>query len=227
MVTGLLPTGREIRSSVMGKLTMTGGVTGNMVPFSMTFSPTLVIAAGRINKLEMDIRSFHEPLLRSVRDVLTVSIRENFNVGGRPAWEPLSEATMNIRAAYGFDSASPLVWTGNLRRVASQINIWTITQSYAVIADLPAVVWYGKIHQAGFDGSGGGKKVKLGITPGERGRNLRKLVGNASSGQRPVSPIPARQFVVLQPEDEDNITNIFIKWLGERVMHAWPGVEIG
>ena len=209
----------------MGNLKMTGGVTPNMLPFSATFSPTAVIAAGRIEKLSMDIRSFHEPLLRSVREVMAPSIRENFNTAGRGTWEPLSAATLQIRAKYNNANTDPLVWTGNLRRVASQINIWTITQFSAMIRDLPANVWYGKIHQAGYEGGGSGRsaagKSLFNIVEDARGA---AIVGDKRSS---VSPIPARPFVVFQPEDEDNITHVFLRWMSERVMAAWPGVQVG
>lgn len=106
---GALPSGAAVSSSIMSKLTTRSGVTGGMLPFSVTFTPTVAILAGRIDKLGMDIRSFKEPLTRSVRDVMTVSIRRNFDVGGRPTWEPLSETTLARRASAGFAGSDPLV----------------------------------------------------------------------------------------------------------------------
>lgn len=208
-------------------LKIRGGVTPNMLPMTILFSPTVVIAAGRVDKLGADIRSFHEPLLRSVREVMVPSIRENFNTGGRPGWEPLSEATLEVRSNYKNPNTDPLVWTGTLRRVASQINIWTITKYSAMVVDLPEKVWYGKIHQAGYGGSGTSKKVatlkKLGVgKAGGIGGSQGFAHFEKGGGSRSISEIPARPFIMLQPEDVEAIHEVFINWLGERAKKAWP-----
>lgn len=215
-----MPTGRDVTRGVLGKLQIFGSVGASSLPASISFVPSMVIVAGNIDKLGIDIRSFHEPLTRSIRDVMQESIRKNFNVGGRPAWEPLSDATLEIRTNWGNPNTDPLVWTGTLRQVASQLNIWTITKTSALIVSLPQKVWYGAIHQGGYGGTGGSK--------GTKGQSLHDIVENAranaldGSGNRGgTAPIPARPFIVLQPEDEDRITEIFIEWLGERVSRSW------
>lgn len=226
MAVGALPTGDAIRSNVLGNLISRGGVTQSMLPVSITFAPTVVIAAGRLRTLENDISSFHEPLLRSVREVMVPSIKRNFDDGGRPAWEPLSESTLEIRNNMGFSGSQILVRSGALRRVASQINIWTITQASAMVMDFPEKVWYGQLHQGGFGGSGGGGKAFSG---GKYSKGLRaaeksalKSMRTAASAPYPVRGIPARPFIVLQPEDEAAIEEVFVQWMGERARRAWP-----
>lgn len=109
------------------------------------FMPSPAIIAASVNKLGMDIRSFREPLKRAIKEVLIPSFQQNFAQGGRPAWEPLSEVTVEIRG-----SSSPiLIRSGRLQKTMGQQNIWTVTEEYAVIERLPQQVWYGMIHQAG------------------------------------------------------------------------------
>jgi phage gpG-like protein len=221
------PTRRDIRRSVMGGLNMQSGLTRSAV-VGITFEPTLGIAAGRIAKLGIDIRSFRVPLERAIKQVVIPSIQANFNAGGRPeAWEPLSDFTLKRREQDGVGGDSPLIRSGRLKKTMAQFNIWTITPTMAILADLPDSVWYGKVQQGGYEGKGVGRRVQT------KGRSARRvleditdtaLAGGASGGGV-VPPIPARPFVLLQPEDEDKIMIIFIKWLEERVIRAWPGVH--
>lgn len=109
------------------------------------FTPAPAIIAASVNKLGMDIRSFREPLKRAIREVMIPSFQKNFAAGGRPAWEPLSEVTVEMRG-----SGTPiLVRSGRLRRTMGQQNIWTVTSEHAVIQGMPAHSWYGIIHQSG------------------------------------------------------------------------------
>lgn len=172
---------------------------------SITFEPSIGIAAGRIDKLGLDIRSFHEPLKRAVKEVMIPSIATNFALGGRPAWEPLSAGTLEVRRNWGLTHTEPLLWTQKLYRTAQQQNIWSISRDSAIINDLPSRAWYGKIHQAGYSGSGGMGMNKQG-----------EITGHG----RPVAAIPARPFLVIQPEDRTAITVVFAKWLDERVAKA-------
>jgi phage gpG-like protein len=192
-------------------------LTSAMLPI-VTFEPTLGITAARIDKLSLDIRSFKEPLTRSIREVMGPSFRRNFDVGGRPSWEELSEGTREIQERLkGSSDHSVLVLTGALRQTMGQINIWTIGKDAAILKDIPARVWYGKIHQAGYGGSGSARSAG--------GRTLADIVARALSGESGgagAHPIPARPFVVLHKEDEENIIKVFEKWLGERIDRAWP-----
>lgn len=112
------------------------------------FKPSIGITAARVDKLGADIRSFREPLKRSIQQVVAPSIRENFDVGGRPAWEGLSDYAIARHEKEG-GTGEPLVKKGTLRKKAGQLNIWTITKETATIQKFP--LWYGYLHQAGYD----------------------------------------------------------------------------
>lgn len=226
------PSASSIQRSVLGGVGIKGNLSPSLVP-TVTFSPTLGITAGRINKLALDIRSFREPLTRAVRTVMSKSIARNFASGGRPSWEPLSSATIDMRAMSGVGGSSPLVATGRLARTASQINIWDITMTSAVIRDLPQSIWYGKVHQGGYEG--GSMKALVNKFHGdikaasqEHTDRLNLALGGHESlaGTGHTATIPARPFLIIQPEDEDEIMMVFIKWLTERVNRSWPASRV-
>jgi phage gpG-like protein len=216
------PSQRDINRSVLGNLGMFQGLTSAQVTY-VTFEPTLGIAAARIGKLGMDIHSFRKPLERAVKEVVIPSIQANFDQGGRPAWEPLAEYTLKRRQAESF-SNSPLVKTGALQEAMASEDNWTITPTFAVLSDIPPAVWYGKVQQAGFEGSGGGRRVKVKKSVRATLEGVVDAAGTGASGSggHYAPPIPPRPFAVLQPEDEDRISEIFIEWLGEQVVLAWP-----
>lgn len=174
--------------------------------FSVTFEPSLAIFAGQINKLGLDIRSFKEPLTRAIREVMTKSIQANFDAGGRPlGWKPISEETPALRRnIHHWEGGSPLVQSGRLMKVVTQINFWTITDKTAVVQGFPDSVSYGRVHQEGYGGNEG-----LGLSKS----------GQLSGSGRPVAPIPRRRFLLLQDEDREAIKDVFGKWLDERIAH--------
>jgi phage gpG-like protein len=197
------------------------------------FKPSLGILARDVNKLGMDIRSFKEPLKRAIREVMIPSFRQNFDQEGRPAWEPMSEATMMIREREG--TSGPLLnKTGKLKRVAQQQNIWTVTPESASIRDLPANVWYGKMHQEGFGGMGRRVKAELkrGVSLGEATRRAAEKLdreilsgsGHTTSGRGAIN-LPARPFIVFQEEDMDAVYEVFQRWLEERALRVGWGTR--
>jgi phage gpG-like protein len=194
-------------------------IQGGLVMPRITFSPTIGIAAGRINKFGMNIKSFREPLKRSIQQVIIPSIRRNFDEGGRPAWVPLADATIDLRMSlHGSSGGGPLVRSGELRRTMSQFNIWDVNDQRAILAHLPSKVWYGAIHQAGY-----GRMAKR--TSKSKIRDyLTSLVDRAEDeGSKGLNVnIPARPFVVLQENDLDDIYQVFGDWLEERWADAWP-----
>lgn len=216
MPTGPEPGIKTISGSIFAGLGIRGDLTPAMIP-TITFSPTLGIAAGRIDKLGMNIKSFRVPLHRSVKDVMVPSIRRNFDEGGRPTWEPLSEFTIIMRSKEGTGD-KPLVRTGKLKRVASQINLWDITSTAAVIRDIPQDVWYGKVHQEGYGGlSPTAASELLKKHGGSITKTATEIKKRTSMGKKSSPDIPARPFLIIQPEDETGIRDVFIRWLGERV----------
>lgn len=218
----------DINRAVFKGLGTRSGVTSAMAPtLGITFEPTLVIAAGRIDKLGVDIRSFREPLERAIKQVIIPSIGMNFDQGGRPEWEGHSAGTEEIRSRLRKPLGAVLVTTGALKRGAMQFNNWKVGRGAAVMSDLPARVWYGKVHQKGYEGKTMAARVKA--AGGNAATALTVAIGDALASKsrgHVVPPIPARPFVMLQPEDEDRITEVFIEWLGERVQAAWPGVSL-
>lgn len=193
----------------------------------VSFVPSVGISARKLEQLGIDIRSFREPLKKSVKEVMVPSIRKNFDSGGRPPWEMLAESTVLTKRIKGF-SAGPLIRTGMLRKVATQINIWTITEETAMVKALPASTPYGYIHQAGASKSGrqdtsGGPKLSIAdmrrrATGGSQARRKRTAAPVSSGGS---GAIPARPFIRLQPEDRKDIEQIFLKWFEERVARQW------
>jgi phage gpG-like protein len=158
---------------------------------SFEFKPSIGLSAKRIDKLGLDIRSFREPLKRSIQQVLAPSFKKNFRAGGRPdRWEPLAEETVKFRRYYGFNAGPPLVRSGRLMKTIQQFNIWSINETQAAITNLPEKIWYGKVQQAGL--VKGGK--------------------SAAAGN-----IPPRPFVLIQGEDYDAIEKVFENWFIERM----------
>lgn len=156
-------------------------ITFPRVTFSGEFARDALILANDLEDFsQYGIRSFREPLVKSVRSVVIPSIRKNFAVEGRPAWAPLAPATVLDRGASG-----PILdRTGRLKRVATQFNIWSYTRDSATITGLDSRVKYAKYHQGG----------------------TRKM--------------PARPFVMLQNEDEEEIERIFYEWLDMRMRRS-------
>ena len=174
------------------------------VGLTFEFKPSIGISAKNIDKLGLDIRSFREPLKRSIQRVLAPSFHTNFADQGRPDhWQPLSDATVEIRG-----SASPiLVRSGLLARTMRQFNIWSVSQTQAAITDLPQKIWYGKVQQGGY---GQASKGTL--------KRLQKGGAGAARGAAKIA-IPARPFALIQdPQDYDGIQKVFEEWFIERMV---------
>jgi len=206
-----------IKKSVKGGLGTSSNLRQNVV-ISLKFEPSIGIAAGRIEKLGVDIRSYRVPLHAAVRDVMTKSITRNFDMGGRPKWTRLAKGTIDNRVRLGYGAGPILVRSGHLKRVAGQINIWDISRTSAVIRDMPDDTW-GKLHQQGYEGSGG-SPMDIGAALTDK-KAMKALQAQLSGGTRSAPTIPARPFLVIHPKDEKDIELIFRAWLGARVQAAW------
>jgi phage gpG-like protein len=214
----------------MGKLGMRGGVTPDMLPnITFDFSPSVLITAGKIDRFAGAISSFKEPLTQAITEVMIPSFRANFAESGRPdKWEPLAEGTLDIRRRMGGDqSPLPLVKTGALMMAATSIDPWKIGDAAAIFTDLPENVWYGKIHQGGYEGRsmkalarkmGGSNNALNHII---KQQQIAMATGGTISGGG-VPTIPARPFILFQDEDEDDITEIFIDWVDRKLLETWP-----
>jgi phage gpG-like protein len=220
------PSSASVMSSLSG-LRSFDKVTGGMLGVTIDFEPTVLITTKRIDKLGMDIRSFREPLKRAIQQVIAPSILKNFDSGGRPAWEPLSQGTLDIRKNLGLSgSSSPLMRTGLLRRTMGQFNIWTVGLNTAMIRDLPSKIWYGNIHQGGADKGSMASRIKK---TGSAKKALESIMDDQVHAMRTGTTIkssfggiPARPFVMLQDEDIDGIDKVFLDWFEERIARAFP-----
>lgn len=213
MASGPMPTMKSVRRSVNNGVDFNAAV-------SSTWIPPLSIIVERLNTLGTGVHDMKKPLTEAVQKVIIPSIQKNFEVGGRPSWQPLSDGTHEVRAnMQDIDSSSILVKTGTLRSAMQDIHLWNITETEAVLGNLPDNIWYGYIHQGGFEGTGSGKKVSAsGKTVLQIIQDRMKLDGQ----ERHVPGIPERPFAVLQDEDEYEIMGIFEEWLGEEIEKAWP-----
>lgn len=184
-------------------------------------TPSLGLVARDVDRLGIDIRSFKEPLTRSVKRVIIPSIRKNFDAGGRPGWEPLSEYAIKRR---GYSAWPILIRSGALRKGATQFNIWDIGQTSATVRKLPDKVWYGALHQSGFGGFGqyveAAKKALGGRAPAREvtRRAFELMESKHGAGGRAAAAIPQRRFIMYQEEDIDRIQQIFYEWLVERTI---------
>lgn len=188
-------------------LIITEQLTQRNVKVDLHFQPSVGILARKVEKFGLDIRSFREPLRRAVQRVIIPSIRTNFDSGGRPAWPELAAGTISQKNG----NSSPLIRTGALRRTMGYLNIWNIDSEKAMITDLPQSVWYGKVHQAGHGG------VTTTFVRNVSSGAMTAITEGAEGG------IPARPFVMVQPEDIDNIERVFDEWLAEKMLRAGLG----
>lgn len=90
-----------------------------------------------------DLDSLKGGLERIVRDVAIPAFATNFEVGGRPAWQPLSDVTIEIRG-----SSEPLVRTGRLYSGSQAFSSWNISDEEAAFMGA-AGAEYGGYHQEG------------------------------------------------------------------------------
>ena len=210
MATGPEPGTLSISGSIFDGLKILPRITTAQVA-TIRFAPTIGMATKGINKLGVDIRSFRVPLHDAIKNVIAPSIRSNFEAGGRPPWKDLSKATLATRAREGTGDKI-LVRSGKLQRVASQLNIWSITSTAAIIGNLPQEVGYGKVHQEGYDRRSAFIKKARGGAFGTTSDVISSALGKKSSPD-----IPARPFLMIHTEDEDAIRAVFVEWLGMRV----------
>lgn len=131
-------------------------------------------------------------LFEEIRDEVVIpSIQKNFDVGGRPRWENLSQVTLMRRGMTGGEAlalqlagaTSPLVNTGRMKRSAVAKARFTIRDNQMTYGNWPLSRWWAPVHN--FGGQGG--------------------------------HIPQRQFVGLQQEDITAIREITNEWIEENI----------
>lgn len=128
-----------------------------------------MVDAAAVDRLEQNIKSFKVPLEESLREVVQPSIVKNFAAQGRPRWMPLSEATLRSRgwtpmgtvrrkhlsmsAPMSKGGFKILDRTGRLKRAATQLNMWEVTETELKfrVTFFSGKVPYGPFHQLGTD----------------------------------------------------------------------------
>ncbi len=163
-----------------------------------------VLNPGVINLLKRDLqdlgrdlaskRNLRKPFERIRDEVMIPSIRKNFEVGGRPRWEPLSLATFQsggfggreaFIASGAFGGRKPLDKTGQMKRAATAKARFTIKGNEMTYGKWPEKRWFGPVH------------------------NLPDLSERAQ--------IPNRPFTLIQQEDKVAITEIMMEWVEDQV----------
>jgi phage gpG-like protein len=212
---GMISSGM-IKLNIGNHLRIDGDIRGT-IEMGWALTPSIGLVAKDIDRMGLAIQSFREPIVKSIKEVVIPSIRKNFREEGRPdAWEPLAEYTVKVRGNTG----PILTRTGQLKRGATQFNIWSISDTSATVKKLPDSVWYGAIHQAGTGGFAQymtqaqkelGKRAS-GRDIIQRAYELLDSARGGASGHRKVY-IPQRQFIMYQEDDIDDIQQIFYDWL--------------
>lgn len=115
--------------------------------FDVVILPPAWVLAADFAHFGLQVKSFREPLKRSIQQVIAPHIQAAFEVGGIPPWAPLAESTLEYKGQQGYPS-TPLTATGKLKRIAGQLNAWTITTETATFENLGAAE-YGVFHLTG------------------------------------------------------------------------------
>jgi phage gpG-like protein len=149
------------------------------ISFDPKFFRDIGAVQAAIELLGRKFDDFSEPLRASLELVILPSIRENFNVGGRPKWAPLSSPYRTTRQPKPI-----LIQSGRLFRATQSMTNWTVTRDTVEMTGITGAPYAG-YHQSG----------------------TRKM--------------PARPFVMYQPEDVDDITQIFEIWVDGIVDQYW------
>ena len=116
--------------------------------FTFDVTPDASVFVTKIAAFQHSIRSFHEPMDRSVREVLIPGIQEAFDQEG-PGWESLADSTVRIKQKLGLDRGI-LKRTGKLERAATALARWKFTTDSAWFDNLPSSASYGYPLNDGF-----------------------------------------------------------------------------
>jgi phage gpG-like protein len=197
-----------------GSLVMSNGLIlspavmgAQVTSLDLHFEPSVGIIAKKLNTLGRELKDFRTPLRRAIQQVVIPSIQMNFHKHGRPRWEPLADNTVANKNG----NLVPLQRTGALMAGMRSLDLWTISRQTAFIADLPQSIWYGKVHQAGYEA----QRETFTIKNVSTGQSETHTLHDIGAGG-----IPARPFVMLQPSDELLIEQVFDIWLEEQIVRA-------
>ncbi len=159
-------------------------------------------------KTETRWKNMVPPFKRSAL-ILFASVKRNFSSGGRPTWKPLK-----VR------EGQPLRDTGRLMASVTgagggSVSRETHQQGYHSL-EIGTNVVYANVHQFGFQGT-----VKQNVRAHSRvitqafGRSIEPRPVTVKAHTRNMKMnIPARPFLLLQPEDKADIMKVFQEYLG-------------
>lgn len=155
----------------------------------------------------------------AIGPLMVSSSVKNFQAGGRPSpWAPNARSTARRKAKAG--RTKILIWSGALYR---SITFTVGAQALTWGTNLP----YGRIHQEGGTITHPGAEGKVRLRTNARGELMRNARGGAifasGSHKRAVERafthgayainIPARPFLVIQPEDRALAQSIISRWV--------------
>lgn len=162
---------------------------------SFGFEPEPAVLGRRARRLSKALEKTEAPLRAAVRTVMIPSIKQNFEVGGRPRWVSLSEFTTARRGKYG-TGTKILDVTGKLKQEATTFRAWVFLNDSAVLStknfrgELEVI---GSVHQGGSNRTGRDGTVR----------------------------VPARPFLKIQPQDSARIRALMIQWMGAQGKRFW------
>lgn len=184
---------------------------------TMEFAPAIEEIQRDLRDLARDLNNLNPFLRDVVRQVLIPSIQTNFERGGRPAWEPLKQSTVERRLRTG-TGTQILVESGRLERAATQFSRWSFDREKAQISNWPSnVVTRAAVHQGGavVNFSGGERRVARKAGESRFSRRRKTAVKPYTSN------IPARPFLAIQDEDADKAMDMFGDFVESRARRRW------
>lgn len=177
----------------------TAKMQGGLIEYD--FKPSLRIVGGNLREIGYGIKSFREPLRRAIKEVMGPSFTKNFDAGGRPKWAPIAESTVEFQEILARSGK------GKNRRGKGRKGV--LVQTGALRQTMGQLnIWTISTTDA-----------TITSLPGSVWYGAVHQAGYAG-GNAPA--IPARPFVLFQPEDEEEIAEVFGKWLDERIERAYP-----
>lgn len=102
----------------------------------------------RVFAVAASVNDFSEVFEEIAQDIISPSIKQNFEVGGRPPWRPLADSTIQRKSAEGVPNpAKILVHSGAMETAATDHYNYQITKDEMRAA--PWGIHYWGYHQVG------------------------------------------------------------------------------
>lgn len=152
------------------------------------------------------------PANREIGEIVLASVQENFAKEGRPAWKPLSKVTIADRIRRNKWPGKILNRSGAYGLLGS-VNYRATKDSVTVGTALP----YATTMQFGAKkGKFGSKSVTIKAHTRKRKGKSEKVKSYQRRMNIPWGDIPARPFLILQIQDEEDIKEILLDYIKGR-----------